>query len=246
MQIYITKNAQQIGPFSEEEIRAKLKCGEAKTADLAWSEGCSDWVPLSEFLPSVPESIQLKTTGDSPEISSPADKQQIQDVTIEKRVDPPPLPSRPQDNSVQSSAQKLSGTLDEEKSGNQKIGSTLHDASGNSQTDMAVTSAQPEVNNLRGNSEQVWPKDVPLVSNMPGTNTSAASRQVKFHHTYRILGICFGMFGLHNFYAGYTVRATIQLLVTLLSFLLLAPVSILWALVEVLAIKKDATGRKFV
>ena len=47
-----------------------------------------------------------------------------------------------------------------------------------------------------------------------------------------LLGIFLGGFGAHNFYLGYTGRAVAQLLITLLSFGILAPVSVLWGFVE--------------
>ena len=47
-----------------------------------------------------------------------------------------------------------------------------------------------------------------------------------------LLGIFLGCFGAHNFYLGYTGRAVAQLLITLLSFGILAPVSVLWGYVE--------------
>ena len=47
-----------------------------------------------------------------------------------------------------------------------------------------------------------------------------------------LLGIFLGCFGAHNFYLGYTGKAVAQLLITLLSFGILAPVSVLWGFVE--------------
>lgn len=47
-----------------------------------------------------------------------------------------------------------------------------------------------------------------------------------------ILGILLGIFGAHNFYLGYTGRAIAQLLITILSGLILSPVSFIWGLVE--------------
>ena len=47
-----------------------------------------------------------------------------------------------------------------------------------------------------------------------------------------ILAIFLGWAGGHNFYLGYTSRAVSQLLISILSFGLLAPVSSIWALIE--------------
>ena len=47
-----------------------------------------------------------------------------------------------------------------------------------------------------------------------------------------MLAIFLGWAGGHNFYLGFTSRAVGQLLITILSFGLLAPVSSIWALIE--------------
>jgi hypothetical protein len=48
MQIYVHRNNQQIGPFTEAEIRAQLASGAISPADHAWWQGQSGWVPLSQ------------------------------------------------------------------------------------------------------------------------------------------------------------------------------------------------------
>lgn len=47
-----------------------------------------------------------------------------------------------------------------------------------------------------------------------------------------LLGIFLGTFGVHNFYLGHTGKAVAQLLISLLSFGFLAPVSSIWGLIE--------------
>ena len=47
-----------------------------------------------------------------------------------------------------------------------------------------------------------------------------------------LLAIFLGVFGVHNFYLGYTGKAVAQLLITLLSCFILSPVSAIWALIE--------------
>lgn len=64
-----------------------------------------------------------------------------------------------------------------------------------------------------------------------------------------LLGIFFGIFGVHNFYLGYTGKAVGQLLLTILSCFVLSPVSIIWGLIEGIMIlcgniDRDANGRK--
>jgi len=63
-----------------------------------------------------------------------------------------------------------------------------------------------------------------------------------------LLGIFLGVFGVHNFYLGYTGKAVAQLLITVLSCFFLSPVSAVWGLIEGIMIlagntTTDATGR---
>jgi tetratricopeptide (TPR) repeat protein len=47
MQIYITRDGQQLGPFDENAVQAGLRDGSLLSADLAWYDGASGWVPLA-------------------------------------------------------------------------------------------------------------------------------------------------------------------------------------------------------
>jgi len=55
-----------------------------------------------------------------------------------------------------------------------------------------------------------------------------------------LLGIFLGVFGAHNFFAGYLKRGVIQLLCTCFSGFTLAAVIWLWAIVEVCVVSRDA------
>jgi hypothetical protein len=50
MQIYVAKNGQQYGPYSEQDVAGYLTSGQFSQSDLAWREGCSDWVPLAQLV----------------------------------------------------------------------------------------------------------------------------------------------------------------------------------------------------
>lgn len=50
MQIYITKNGNQTGPFTEEQTRGMIAAGMISHDDLAWIEGSPDWKPLNTVL----------------------------------------------------------------------------------------------------------------------------------------------------------------------------------------------------
>jgi TM2 domain-containing membrane protein YozV len=64
--------------------------------------------------------------------------------------------------------------------------------------------------------------------------------------TYILLGVLLGAFGGHNFYAGYTKRAVIQLLITLLSCFFGGVISWIWAIVEVCVVSQDDDGVAFI
>jgi hypothetical protein len=49
MQIYLGKNGEKRGPFSPEEVKAKLTNGQISTFDLAWHEGMTEWKPLGSL-----------------------------------------------------------------------------------------------------------------------------------------------------------------------------------------------------
>lgn len=66
----------------------------------------------------------------------------------------------------------------------------------------------------------------------------------KSRTTYALLGIFLGVFGVHNFYAGYTTWGVIQLLITLFTGWLIFPllVVIIWNISEVCTVTKDANN----
>ncbi len=53
MQIYISKNNQQLGPFEEADVLRMLKDGEFSPSDLAIRHGESEWQKLSYFYPTI-------------------------------------------------------------------------------------------------------------------------------------------------------------------------------------------------
>ncbi|MGL5405458.1 MAG: NINE protein [Propionibacteriaceae bacterium] len=57
-----------------------------------------------------------------------------------------------------------------------------------------------------------------------------------------LLGIFLGYFGIHNFYLGRTTRGITQLLLTLLSFFMLAPIVAVWAFIEGILILTATPG----
>jgi membrane protein YdbS with pleckstrin-like domain len=47
MELYIHRNGEQFGPYTEDQVRSDLLAGTIQLTDLAWFEGAEDWVPLS-------------------------------------------------------------------------------------------------------------------------------------------------------------------------------------------------------
>ena len=78
-------------------------------------------------------------------------------------------------------------------------------------------------------------------------NGNIAAPGAKSKMAAGLLGIFLGVFGVHNFYLGYTGKAIAQLLITVLSCGFLALVSEIWGLIEGImilsgSINTDAQG----
>lgn len=69
-------------------------------------------------------------------------------------------------------------------------------------------------------------------------NTPRKSRLI-----YILLALFLGVFGVHNFYAGYIGKGVAQLLLTILSLFILSFVVYIWAVVEIITVKTDANGQ---
>jgi TM2 domain-containing membrane protein YozV len=90
--------------------------------------------------------------------------------------------------------------------------------------------------------------------------SSTPSQLVNYYQTDRpktrvifvLLGIFLGIFGAHNFYAGYTKKGSLQLVTTVLTTFYaeiaawLWAVVWVWAIVEICVINKDSDGTQFV
>jgi TM2 domain-containing membrane protein YozV len=70
--------------------------------------------------------------------------------------------------------------------------------------------------------------------------------QPKTRVVFVLLGLFLGIFGAHNFYAGYVKKGTIQLCLSLLTCFYGAAISLVWAIVEICITNQDADGTQFV
>ena len=66
MEIYVSKDGAQEGPFSVEQIVSLIQSGKYLPTDLGWHEGIKDWVQLSSLMP---KEIPKKTTPPPPPLS---------------------------------------------------------------------------------------------------------------------------------------------------------------------------------
>jgi len=64
----------------------------------------------------------------------------------------------------------------------------------------------------------------------------------KSRTSFVLLGVFFGGLGLHNFYAGYSTKGIVQLLLTLLSCGYGGLISWIWAVIEVCTVTVDSKG----
>lgn len=110
--------------------------------------------------------------------------------------------------------------------------------------DPPVESASSSCGN--GIPEQTGAEAAPAIPAPPINGQQPAGQgSAKSKNTFVLLGVLLGGFGVHNFYAGYTKKAVIQLSITVLSVFYLGAVAWIWALVEVCTAKQDARGIPF-
>jgi len=75
------------------------------------------------------------------------------------------------------------------------------------------------------------PRDVP---------TGPYATIPKSRATFVVLGVVFGAFGIHNFYAGYSGRGAAQLAITICTLFFGGIISWIWAIVEVCTVDRDS------
>lgn len=73
--------------------------------------------------------------------------------------------------------------------------------------------------------------------------TGVEQYSAKNRSLFMVLGLVLGPFGIHNFYAGYTLRGAFQLALTCSTLFYGAVVTWCWAIVEILVVSQDAVNR---
>jgi len=94
MEIWVHRNGQYAGRFSESVIREKVADGTLSASDLAWDEAKSAWKPISEFLAALPvaktEAAVAAPVDEKAEVGKSA-----AETAAATPAKPPPLPSMP-------------------------------------------------------------------------------------------------------------------------------------------------------
>src|SRR6188474_1659232 len=92
MEIWVHRNGQYAGRFSESAIREKIADGSLSPADLAWDEAKSAWQPISELLASSAATSGVRAD-DSQPVTAKESTPSAESKAPEARSGPPPLPS---------------------------------------------------------------------------------------------------------------------------------------------------------
>ena len=71
-------------------------------------------------------------------------------------------------------------------------------------------------------------------------DSSAPGKKRKSRALYILLALLFGWMGIHNLYAGYYIRAAVQIVIMLTGYGLL--IVEIWALIEIFTVKTDSRG----
>lgn len=95
MEIWVHRNGEYAGRFSEAAIRAKIADGSFSPNDLAWDEQKSAWKPISDLLAFAPAAsvAPLSVAPAAAVKESPLESEKK--AAVPTRATPPPLPSTP-------------------------------------------------------------------------------------------------------------------------------------------------------
>ena len=57
MEVWIGRDGERHGPYSESDVRDWLRTGKVSPDDLGWYQGMTDWKPLSSLFPEEPPAL---------------------------------------------------------------------------------------------------------------------------------------------------------------------------------------------
>lgn len=98
--------------------------------------------------------------------------------------------------------------------------------------------------------EQLGASVVPSIFSAYPDNTQPDTPSDEIHEpksrtTFILLGALLGPLGGHNFYAGYRKKAIAQLAITLVSVGFAAPMTWIWAIIDIWTVERDNNGVNF-
>ena len=91
MEIWVHRNGQYAGRFSESAIRDKVADGSLSATDLAWDEAKAAWKPISDLLAAFPAATPNSAPVAVPDAATKPVTSESSSVSL--RTTPPPLPS---------------------------------------------------------------------------------------------------------------------------------------------------------
>jgi S1-C subfamily serine protease len=95
MEIWVHRNGQYAGRFSESVIREKIADGSLSQNDLAWDEAKSLWKPLGEFLAALPAETMAPTTSAAAVIAAKESEAESFGSAETKVTETKPVESKP-------------------------------------------------------------------------------------------------------------------------------------------------------
>ncbi len=105
-EIYLAENGQQIGPLSDDDLRAMIEQGKVREGTYAWVEGAPDWRPINELLPEFfAMTIAVSSASfQQYQAAAPAAAQPAPAPAPEPEPEPAPAPSPAPDAAASSAA----------------------------------------------------------------------------------------------------------------------------------------------
>lgn len=87
MEVWIGRDGERHGPYTEADVRQWLRTGELSRDDLAWREGMADWAPLSSLypddLPHATEATPVATPVTPPPFAAAAPSRPVSGAAID-------------------------------------------------------------------------------------------------------------------------------------------------------------------
>ena len=101
---------------------------------------------------------------------------------------------------------------------------------------------QAKISSCSGNNVRARATGTPCISS--ASASQIIGRAGKSRGLFIILGVLLGLFGIHNFYAGYYGKGALQLLITITWGMIYLGIIITgtWVLIDLLTVRHDADG----